>query len=199
MATKRLPIPLALAAITFVAVAAQTGGATSRSTLTQTQTPRLVGLWTTMRTCRGLVSSARKAGVPKLAPVMVADDYFPGQSPQQLAQKPSLCSGATPQRHSHFFNKLGRFGSVDQHGKQADWGRYRIVNGTVKIRTIGSPGYRSFRYTIVGKTLSLVPLIPAELVRLARTDPFQENEAAWMAAVAYTGHTWKRVPCGRWC
>jgi hypothetical protein len=195
---KLLPIPLALAAIAFVGVAAQTGGAASHSSVAQ-QTPRLVGLWTTIRTCQGLVDSARTAGVEQLAPVMVADDYFPGQSPQQLAQKPDLCSGATPQRHSHFFTKQGRFGSVNQHGKQADWGRYRIANGTVKIRTNGSPSYRSFRYKIVGKKLSLVPLIPADLVRLAHTDPFQENEAAWMAAVAYTGHTWKRVPCGRWC
>jgi hypothetical protein len=199
MRMKRLPIPLALAAITFVGVAAQTGGAASRSTLAQAQPPRLVGLWTTIRTCQGLRASARKAGLAKLAPVMVADDYFPGQSPQQLALKRDLCSGATPQRHSHFFNKQGRFGSVNQHGSQADWGVYRIVNGTVKIRTKGSPSYYGFRYKIVGKELSLVPLIPAELVRLARTDPFEANEAAWMAAVAYSGHTWKRAPCGRWC
>jgi hypothetical protein len=50
-----------------------------------------------------------------VAPVIVRD-YFPNQSPQDLAKKTNLCQGAKPQIHAHFFASDGKFGSIDQHG-----------------------------------------------------------------------------------
>jgi hypothetical protein len=57
------------------------------------KTSSMVGRWETVRTCQGLVISARLAGLGPIAPVIVGD-YFPKKSPQQLARKRNLCSGA---------------------------------------------------------------------------------------------------------
>lgn len=174
-----------------LAVAAQTAiGASSSSS---SDWPPLVGRWATQRTCQGLVASARMAGLEALAPQIVGD-YFPGQTPQQLAKKPNLCAGATGQLHSHFFNGQGLFGSLDQRGQQVDDGHYRMVSGnTFKI------GKSTFRYKIARNALSLTPVIPAKLVRLGRANPLAPNDAGWMIAVAYAGHKWKRVPCNTRC
>jgi hypothetical protein len=188
---KRLAV--SVVAVVFVCVGFQAANVAARSTRAAAQVPKLVGVWTVSRTCAGLVASARRAGVGKLAPQIVGD-YFPGQSPQELAKKKHLCAGATPQRHSHFFDREGQFGSLDQYGQQVDDGHYRFVKGnTFKI------GHSSFHYKVVGKTLNLVPMIPARLVRLANVHPFKPNDAGWMVAVAYAGHTWKRAPRNEWC
>src|SRR5690242_3521015 len=76
--------------------------------------PALVGRWSHLRTCEQLVAALGKAGLGTTAPVAVGD-FFPNQTPAQLAAKPDVCSGATPQLHSHFFTAAGKFGSLDQH------------------------------------------------------------------------------------
>jgi hypothetical protein len=160
--------------------------------------PAIVGRWQVDRTCQGLVQAARRFNLEPLAPSIVGD-YFPGKTPQQLARKKHLCRGATVQQHSHFFTSDGLFGSVDQHGQQVDDGMYRVIN-TRTIR-IGNPdtGAR-FHYRITDrKTLRLRPVITKRMRRQALAHPFEFSPAGWAVAVSYTGHTWERVRCGRWC
>jgi hypothetical protein len=153
----------------------------------------LVGRWQTVRTCQGLVVALKKSGLSPLAPGVVVD-YFPNQSPAQLAKKTNLCSGAKPQLHSHFFTADRKFGSLDQHGKQVDDGSYQMLTSTtVKIND------GKFRFRIVGKTLMLTPLLTSAENRQALANPLKFSTAGWMVAVAYPGHMWRRAPCGQWC
>lgn len=152
----------------------------------------IVGRWQTVRTCRGLVVDVQKAGLRAVAPVIVGD-YFPNQSPQDLAKKTNLCQGAKPQIHAHFFTSDGKFGSIDQHGKQVDDGTYHVNGSTLTIND------GSFRFRIHGKTLMLTPLLTSALKQEARADPLNFHTADWLVAVAYRGHSWKRVACGKWC
>ena len=59
-----------------------------------------------VRTCQNMVGALQAAGLRPLAPGVVGD-YFPNQTPQQLAKKKNLCQGAKPQIHSHFFTADG--------------------------------------------------------------------------------------------
>lgn len=156
----------------------------------------IVGHWQTVRTCQGLVVDLQKAGLRALGPAVV-HDYFPNSSPQALANKKNLCRGAKPQIHAHFFTSDGRFGSVDQHGEQDDDGTYRVSGSTLTITNADASG--SFRFRIQGKTLMLTPLLTPASKKEALADPLSFQSAGWMVAVAYSGHAWKRVACGKWC
>ena len=152
----------------------------------------IVGRWQMVRTCQKMVGALQANGLRPLAPAVVGD-YFPGQTPQQLAKKKNLCQGAKPQIHSHFFTAGGKFGSVDQHGEQVDDGTYEVSGSTLKI----GPG--SFRFRIQGKTLMLKPLLTSALKQEALADPLGFHPAGYMVAVAVPGHTWNRVACRTWC
>jgi hypothetical protein len=152
----------------------------------------MVGRWQTERTCQGLVVALEKVGLGPLAPVVVGD-YFPDQSPQDLASKQDLCKGAKPQIHDHFFTSDGRFGSLDQYGQQVDDGSYQVSGSTLTIN--GAP----FQFTIQGETLMLTPLLTPAIKQEALADPLNFHLADYMVAVAYGGHPWKRVPCAEWC
>ncbi|MDP9243197.1 MAG: hypothetical protein M3O84_08500, partial [Actinomycetota bacterium] len=78
-----------------------------------------------VHTCDQLVAGLEDAGLGATAPAIVGD-FFPGVSIDELAAKEDLCSGAKPQRHFHFFDAAGSFGSIDQHGQQVDDGTYAI-------------------------------------------------------------------------
>jgi hypothetical protein len=41
--------------------------------------------------------------------------------------------------------------------------------------------------------------MPARAKREAVESPLQFSPAGHLAAVAYSGHTWKRVDCEGWC
>jgi hypothetical protein len=183
---RRLTVGAAL--LTSVALASTF---TAASVATSANSSPLVGRWSATRTCQGIVTGLRQNGLLAIAP-SVAADYFPNQTPAALARKSDICSGGKSQLHSHFFTAYGKFGSLDQNGKQVDDGNYHLLNSTTVRINEGA-----FRFRIVGKLLSLTPLLtPAEKQRaLAR--PLQFSTAGWMVAVAYPGHTWKRVPCGR--
>jgi hypothetical protein len=156
-------------------------------------TSSLVGRWQTTRTCRGLVEALSKSGLTPLAPAIVGD-YFPNQTPAALAKKKNVCTGAKPQLHSHFFASSGKFGSLDQHGKQVDDGSYHLLTGnTVKIND------GRFRFRIQGGTLMLTPVVAAAQRQAALAKPLEFNTAGWMVAVSYRGHSWRRVACGSWC
>jgi hypothetical protein len=141
------------------------------------------------------VQALKQAHLLPLAPGVVGD-FFPSKTPQQLARKQHLCRGAKPQRHSHFFTRDGFFGSLDQTGEQVDDGRYQVIDA--RTIHIGNPG-ANFHYRIEnaagGKVLSLQPVITRSMRRQALADPLQFSTAGWAVAVAYTGHTWERVPC----
>jgi hypothetical protein len=67
--------------------------------------------------CQDLVTALDKANIGAMIPQEVTE-YFPDESVQQLAQKTDPCAGAKPFRHSHFFDELGQFGSLDQNLSQ---------------------------------------------------------------------------------
>jgi hypothetical protein len=156
----------------------------------------IVGRWQTVRTCQDMVGALKAAGLGSLAPGMVGE-YFPNQTPEQLAKKKNLCQGAKPQAHSHFFTSTGAFGSVDQHREQVDDGTYQVNGSTLKIGNSDVSG--SFRFRIQGRTLMLRPLLTPALKREALADPLNFHPAGWMVAVALNGKPWNRVACKTWC
>ena len=61
-------------------------------------------------------------------------------------------------------------------------------------------GEETYRYRIVaGNELTLEPIIPTRARHVALANPLKFSLAGHSAAVAYTGHTWKRVECTGWC
>jgi hypothetical protein len=160
-----------------------------------------VGRWETTKTCSGVVQALKRTRLLRLAPGVVGD-FFPGETPQQLARKRHLCRGAALQRHSHVFTRDGLFGSVNQTGEQVDDGRYQVIDA--RTFHIGNPDTAaSFHYrvenTAGGKALALRSVITRRMRRKALAHPLQFSPAGWAVAVAYTGHTWEQVPCKRWC
>ena len=153
----------------------------------------IVGRWQQSHTCDELVTALTALGLETLAPG-VAGDYFPDQTPEQLAAKPDICSGALPQLHSHFFTASGLFGSLDQFQNQVDDGTYVIVDAnTFRI------GDATFDYAIRGDTASFTPVITDRQRRAALRHPWDFSTAGWMVAVSYPGTTWTRVACQGWC
>jgi hypothetical protein len=165
-----------------------------------TSSPRaasIVGRWEVRRTCQGMLEALDQAGLREIAPSVVGD-YFPGKKPQQLARKVEVCQGAKPQQHWHFFTDDGQFGSLDQHEEQVDDAAYRVVDDRT-LRLDLEFGEETYRYRVAGEELTLEPLIPSRSKREALANPLEFSPAGHMAAVAYTGHAWKRVDCDGWC
>ncbi len=152
----------------------------------------IVGRWQQTHKCQQVVDALNALDLGVLAPGVVGD-YFPDQTYDELAAKPDLCSGARPQKHSHFFTASGQFGSLDQKWNQVDDGTYVVVDyNTFKI------GHATFDYSIRGGLLSLTPRITEKQREKALADPKAFTTAGWMVAVAYPGTTWKGVSCS-WC
>lgn len=176
--------------------------AAQSTSLSATQGAPLVGRWQRTTTCQELVAALKKAGLGALAPYAWRDQtsasgqgsFKPG-SPKPTKAHP--CRGAIPRLHSHFFNRQGQFGSLDWLGGQVDNGPYKIINDrTVHIGN----GPVNHRFRILnGNKLMLTPLLTKAMVRQAVAHPARFSSAFWGVAVAYPGHTWKRVPCNRWC
>jgi hypothetical protein len=155
---------------------------------------KLVGRWERVTTCASIANALRAAGLAKIAPAIIAGNGLVAGTPQQLARKANICSGAVPRRHSHFFTASGRFGSVDYNGKQVDDGTYRILDAnTVRIND------GTFHFTALGTTLTLRPVLSTALKRKALAHPLQFSTAGWMVAVSIPPGAWKRVPCAGWC
>jgi hypothetical protein len=181
----------------FVAIGGTAYAAPSAPSLA---TAPIAGRWETNRTCSGLVHALKMADLRPLAPGIVGD-YFPSETPQQLARKRHLCRGAKPQRHSHFFTRDGFFGSLDQFGQQVDDGRYRFTDS--RTVHIGNPDVgASFHFQVHpaadGKVLALQPVITRRMRDEALAHPLDFSAAGWAVAVSYTPHKWKRVRCP-WC
>jgi hypothetical protein len=178
-------------AVACVCVAVAIGATSSSAGIVSHQ---IVGRWSRVTTCQELVSALKRAGLGPTAPAMLAGtDLVPG-TPQQLARKPRICSGARPRRHSHFFTAQGFFGSLDWKNQQVDDGPYRVVDSrTLRI------GNAVFHYLITGKQLALAPVILGDAKRRALANPLEFSTAGWQVAVSFPGHTWNRVPCNNWC
>lgn len=167
-------------------------GSAEEATGTTAGSVPLVGRWMQVHTCDQLVAGLEDAGLGATAPAIVGD-FFPDVSIDELAAKEDLCSGAKPQRHFHFFDSAGLFGSLDQHGQQVDDGTYAIEGDTLRI----SEG--AWTFTISGNQLTLEPVVSGAQREEALADPFSWSPAGWIVAVAYPGTTWKRVACNGWC
>jgi hypothetical protein len=74
---------------------------------------------------------------------------------------------------------------------------YRVVDD--RTLRLGANGEQTYRYRVAGDELTLEPLIPSRTKREALANPLGFSPAGHMAAVAYTGHPWKRVHCAGWC
>jgi hypothetical protein len=168
-------------------------GSTATQASTLGNASALVGRWQTVRTCQGLMAALTKFHLAPLAPSVVGD-YFPNESPAELAKKKSVCTGAKPMLHSHFFARDGKWGSLDQDGNQVDNGSYQVLTAnTVKIND------GTFRFRVQGRSLLLTPLITAAQKEAALAKPRAFSTAGWMVAVSYWGHRWRRIPCGSRC
>ncbi len=119
----------------------------------------------------------------------------PGETWKQVAA--DFCRGPIEDfnvSHSHFFNRSGAFGSVDQNNNQVDNGKYTIVNNhTMRI------GTSTFHYHISGDTLTLDPVITKADRQEALSKPGKFTDATWMVAVAFPRTSWHRVDCAGWC
>ena len=86
----------------------------------------IVGRWQRVHKCGELLNALDKAGLREVAPRIVGEEYFPDVPAAELAQKDELCEGAkSPFVHSHFFDGVGRFGSLDENENQVDEGGTR--------------------------------------------------------------------------
>jgi len=63
---------------------------------------------------------------------------------------------------------------------------------------IGSPP-QTFHMRVDHGDLRLSPMISPVLKRRALAHRLRFSAAGWMVAVAFPGHSWKRVPCAQWC
>ena len=168
------------------------GASTTSDAAQVAGTAPLVGRWMQIHTCAQLVAGLEEADLGATAPAMVVD-FFPQASVKELATKDDLCSGAKPQRHFHFFDAAGSFGSLDQHERQVDDGTYEIFGGTLHI------GDGAWMFTISENRLTLEPRITDEQITAALADPSAWSVAGWVVAVAYPASTWRRVACKGWC
>ncbi len=99
----RAEIGLVTAALTLTLVLAPAAIATSSGSASVAP---IVGRWQQSHTCDELVGALDALGLGTLAPGVIGD-YFPNATPEELAAKSDICSGATPQLHSHFFTASG--------------------------------------------------------------------------------------------
>jgi hypothetical protein len=202
-------ICLALVSLTLAAVgcgsdespAEQAGEPTSSAATSTTSTTatdaELVGLWQRTNTCPELVAALEEAGLGAAASSVVGD-FFPEFSPEELAQKEDLCEGAEPIVHYHFFDADGRFGSLDENQDQVDGGMYEITDEG-RFRIDNSDFDVVFEYDVDGDTLTLSPVVTAEMIEQALASPSDFTAAGWSISVSYPGQEWNRVPCGPWC
>jgi hypothetical protein len=158
----------------------------------------IVGRWERVHACSELLNAFEEAGLRKLAPALIAEEYYPDTSAAELARKNDPCEGAkAPFVHSHFFDASGRFGSLDENENQVDEGQYEIIDSQT-IRIGGEQGVK-FNYDIEGDTLMLSPVVTGPMVAEALANPLQVTDAGRAIAVAYPGQTWNRVSCKAWC
>ena len=177
---RRIVEPMRRRGLALVVLAALAFPAISTSGVS---TNPLVGTWTRTTTCAELLQALSRPGLKKLASEMVVGNQFiPGvRSVAQLKDPSRPCLGAVPRKHSHFFTKDGKFGSLDWNREEVDDGSYTVSTNTV---TVSKEFPRvTFLFRVVGNKLSLVPQIPKGCSTF---------RCAWAVSVAYPGKSWVR-------
>jgi len=176
--------PLVVAASSSTgAVAARTGQpAAGKSATSQAA---IVGTWRRVTTCSELVNALTSAGLKKFVlEALAGNGFIPGvTSPDQIANPASPCKGAVTRKHSHFFTKDRKFGSLDWKGEQVDDGTYRLVNKRTFIISKEFPNV-TFHFRIRGNTITFAPVIAPGCATF---------RCAWAISMAYPGKSWQRV------
>lgn len=153
--------------------------------MSATSQPALVGTWRRVTTCSELVKSLTSAGLKKFVLESVAGNGFiPGVTrPDQIADPANPCKGAVTRKHSHFFTKDKKFGSLDWKGEPVDDGTYRLVNNRTFVISKEFPNV-TFHFRIRGKTITFAPVLARGCATF---------RCAWAISMAYPGKSWQRV------
>lgn len=147
--------------------------------------PAIVGEWVGIHDCRRIVTMLTDAGLDEfLADAVYGNELVPGDPNSVVADPTTVCEGAVPRDHSHFFTAAGKFGSRDFNGDTVDSGTYTL-EGDDGLVINGS----RFKYEINGDELSLEPE-PVDIS--ACTTRECRFPATWVLMVAMPGTTWKR-------
>jgi hypothetical protein len=179
-----------LVALAVVAWSSSGGAATrqtgeSATAVSAAAQPPLVGTWRRVTTCAELTTALTKATLKKFVLEFVAGNGFiPGVTrPNQITNPAIPCKGAVPRKHSHFFTKDRRFGSLDWRGDPVDDGTYRLGSNRTLVIFKEFPKV-TFHYRIRGKTITFVPVIPKGCSTF---------RCAWALSMAYPGKSWQRA------
>jgi hypothetical protein len=150
-----------------------------------TSQPALVGTWRRVTTCAELATALTKAGLRRFVLESVAGNGFiPGVTrADQIADPVHPCRGAVARKHSHFFTKNRKFGSLDWRGRPVDDGTYRLVGNRTVVIFKEFPKV-TFHYRIRGTTITFTPVIPKGCATF---------RCAWAVSMAYPGKSWQRV------
>jgi hypothetical protein len=179
-----LLVALAVLAGSFSGAAtAKTGKAAAPTSATSQ--PALVGTWRRVTTCAELATALTKSGLKKFVLEFVAGNGFiPGVTrADQIADPANPCRGAVPRKHSHFFTKNRKFGSLDWRGQPVDDGTYRLVDNRTVVIFKEFPKV-TFHYRIRSRTITFAPVIPRGCSTF---------RCAWAISMAYPGKSWQRV------
>ncbi len=115
---------------------------------------------------------------------IAGNGFIPGVTrPEQITDPANPCRGAVSRRHSHFFTKNRKFGSLDWRGQPVDDGTYRLV-GNRKVVIFKEFPKVTFDYRIRGKAVTFAPMIPRGCSTF---------RCAWAISMAYPGKTWQRL------
>jgi hypothetical protein len=173
-AMRRLVVGLVVASLGFVGSNASGG-----------KNP-VLGTWVANTTCSAQYRALMQfPGLRKFAVEMVVGNGFiPGvRSPDQLKNPARPCLGAVPRKHSHFFTKDGKFGSLDWTGQQVDDGTYTLKAPNKMVIAKEFPSV-TFTYAVQGKTIRFVPDIPRNCSTF---------RCAWSLSMAIPGAHWTRT------
>jgi hypothetical protein len=143
----------------------------------------VLGTWTAVTTCSAQYNALMKfPGLRRYASEMVVGNGFiPGvRQVGQLKDPAQPCLGAVPRKHSHFFTKTGRFGSLDWRGEQVDDGSYTLKSANRIVIHKEFPSV-TLMYTVTGTTITFTPLI-------AKT--CSTFRCAWSLSMAIPGTRW---------
>lgn len=143
----------------------------------------VLGTWTAVTTCSAQYDALMKfPGLRKYASEMVVGNGFiPGvRQVGQLKDPARPCLGAVPRKHSHFFTKTGRFGSLDWRGEQVDDGSY-TTDGANRIVIRKEFPSVTFMYTVRARTITFTPLIAKSCSTF---------RCAWSLSMAIPGTRW---------
>jgi hypothetical protein len=177
--------------------AATSSAGASASSLTESAAPSesaspLVGQWSRIQDCEGMLAAFTEAGIAKSHAVWIVGNWV--GDPKDVEVDPDdLCADARPaEAHSHFFTADGTFGSYDADGEQVDDGDYMIVDSD----TVSFPSHSTeFGYTgdilvdfsVTGESATFEVQLPSDC-----TDDRCLEAHAWAISAFYGPHPWSR-------